>query len=265
MPPTPRRSYRIKSTDNSLSVPGRVTFPKGTYVPNPTSNYLSGERNRTVNYADVRAAELTGRDPYAMSTGTQASGLSGVQGSPFAMAPVSTPGYNPNMRGRGFTPFKGVPSSFYQSQVAPSPYNADMRGRGYPFAPSSVYGTDDSWFSPTAPAANPALAPGMVQTPIGTGSEEFMNTKFMQQNIANGTPFEKQLRWDPDRNKFVQIGKLINEGRLNVKTGRLGRKKRRGGDDEPAPVQMAQPAPVQPAQQYVQMPSIANAFVSFRA
>lgn len=61
---------------------------------------------------------------------------------------------------------------------------------------------------------------GGVQTAIGTGSAEFMNTGFMQKNIANNTPFMQQLRWDSKKKKFVKIGDLVRQGRLDLKTGR---------------------------------------------
>jgi hypothetical protein len=78
---------------------------------------------------------------------------------------------------------------------------------------------------------NGVSSDGSVTNALGTGSEEFMNTKFMKKNLEQGTAFENQLRWDPDRKKYVQIGKLIAEGRLNPrdKNARLSRRKRGGG------------------------------------
>lgn len=84
---------------------------------------------------------------------------------------------------------------------------------------------------------------GQVTTSIGTGSQEFMSTGFMQQNAAQGVGFYNQLRWDPVRGEYVQIGKLIREGRLDVRTGKLkkrGFKKRhnpnRAGQQQAEPV-----------------------------
>jgi hypothetical protein len=77
---------------------------------------------------------------------------------------------------------------------------------------------------------------GTVTNAAGTGSAEFMNTGFMQEYAANGTPFEKQLRWDPDRKKHVQIGKLIAEGKLDIRTGKMRRvQTRRGGSGGGSP------------------------------
>ncbi len=80
-------------------------------------------------------------------------------------------------------------------------------------------------------------AGGTVTNAAGTGSAEFMNTGFMQEYAANGTPFEKQLRWDEDRKKYVQIGKLIAEGKLDNRTGKMrrgGGNRRGGGGGSPA-------------------------------
>jgi LysM repeat protein len=49
------------------------------------------------------------------------------------------------------------------------------------------------------------------------GSAEFNNTGFMQRYNALGTPFLEQKRWDPTTHKFVSIGKLLKQGKLDLK------------------------------------------------
>jgi hypothetical protein len=73
--------------------------------------------------------------------------------------------------------------------------------------------------------------PGTVTNAAGTGSVDFMDTDFMQEYAAQETLLENQLRWDPQRKKYVKIGRLIAEGRLNVRdrNARLRRRKRGGG------------------------------------
>lgn len=68
---------------------------------------------------------------------------------------------------------------------------------------------------------------GMMETPVGTGSAEFMSTKFMQYNAEKNVPFLKQLRWDPERKKYVQIGTLLKEGKLDIRTGKTKKSKKR--------------------------------------
>ena len=80
-------------------------------------------------------------------------------------------------------------------------------------------------------------AQGQVTTGAGTGSAEFMNTRFMQRYAALGTPFLQQKRWDPSTRKFVSIGKLIKQGKLDLQghTHR-GKKKHGGGGQVATPV-----------------------------
>ncbi len=70
-------------------------------------------------------------------------------------------------------------------------------------------------------------------TEAGTGqtinSTEFTSTGFYQKYQEQGTSFENQLRWDPERKKYVKIGRLINEGRLDVRDRRAKLKRSKRG------------------------------------
>lgn len=94
----------------------------------------------------------------------------------------------------------------------------DLIASGYTFNPKT-----NSW----------NLA-GSVQNPGQTaaapaGNSAFMNTGFMQQYAAQGTAFENQKRWDESTGKFVRIGDLIRQGKLDLKTGKTITKKNKGG------------------------------------
>lgn len=94
----------------------------------------------------------------------------------------------------------------------------DLIASGYAFNPKT-----NSW----------NLA-GSVQNPGQTasapaGNSAFMNTGFMQQYAAQGTAFENQKRWDESTGKFVRIGDLIRQGKLDLKTGKTTAKGKRGG------------------------------------
>lgn len=309
MPPTANRSYRIKSTDSALTVPGRTTFPRGTYIS---------------------------RLPYAKSAGTPASGLAGVQGSAGAMYPIqrlaanvnqqqravqaanstgpyssapprlpgvnttgfTTPSYNPAtlaMRGRGYG--QPVPQRFEDGSIRypQQPYsvtsqgsnieNFAMRGRGYQPL-SSAYGTDDSWWRPTAPAtqtpsAAANLGPGQylnAQGAVSQGATPFGVNAFGERLDYAGNV------WNPETattdiygGRFVQPGETRwvrnNKGRLvKVEYGRNGQKRIvSGGKGQhkrlvaQRQAQAAQPQVVQPVQQTVQQPSIVSSMVTFRA
>jgi hypothetical protein len=92
-----------------------------------------------------------------------------------------------------------------------------------------------------------------IEAPAGSsagGNSEFMNTRFMQENQERGTGFYDQLRWDPQRKKYVKIGDLIRQGRLDVRTGKDIYKKRRGGGGRQQNVSgMARQRQVQPQEQ----------------
>ncbi len=99
MPPRPNqnRSYKVKKSDNALTLPGRTTFPQGSYVPSPALNIT----------------------PYQLGTGTQASGLSGQQGASSAMYPANQayPTYSMNLPPKvpkGFGVPAQIQSGFYQ-------------------------------------------------------------------------------------------------------------------------------------------------------
>ena len=55
----------------------------------------------------------------------------------------------------------------------------------------------------------------------GAGNSDFANTASQQAYAAAGTDFYHQKRWDPKTRKFVEIGKLIRQGRLNERTGKF--------------------------------------------
>lgn len=95
---------------------------------------------------------------------------------------------------------------------------------------------------------------GQVQTSVGTGEAGFMNTGFMQANAAAGTQFLDQLRWDPQRKKYVKIGQLLREGKLNIRDqqGNFRQQKRREREPEYVAPQEATNAGGTPTQQLSQ-------------
>jgi hypothetical protein len=128
---------------------------------------------------------------------------------------------------------------------------------GQPFTPKDFESEGYKWDGTRyvqgaiAPAATPAGSTPVV-TGIGTGSAEFMGTGFMQKNAANQTEFSRQLRWDPERKRYVQLGTLIKEGRLNVRDPRArlkGSKKGKQKVAAPVVVPVASNAPDTPTQQ----------------
>lgn len=93
---------------------------------------------------------------------------------------------------------------------------------------------------------------GQTTQAAGTGqtiqSTDFTNTGFYQQYQAQGTSFENQLRWDPERKQYIKIGRLINEGRLDPKDRRAKLKRSRRGRQESYEQQYFAPEPEAQAQ-----------------
>lgn len=57
------------------------------------------------------------------------------------------------------------------------------------------------------------------QKTAGPGNTDYSKTAAAQQYAANNTAFVDQKRWDPVSKKYVRIGDLINQGKLDVHTG----------------------------------------------
>lgn len=65
------------------------------------------------------------------------------------------------------------------------------------------------------------------------GNTDFMQTGFMQENAANNVSFSNQLRWDPSTGTYQKIGKLVQQGKLDLKTGKdIQKKKNKGGGQQ---------------------------------
>jgi len=153
-------------------------------------------------------------------------------------------------QGAGQTQFRdrGVPLDFYNvvkdiqnSTEAPTNVPANVLSaltiNGQAATPQSMIDNGYTFNQATQSwVLGGAQAAGSVTTGAGTGSAEFMNTGFMQRYAEKGTPFLQQKRWDPSTKKFVSIGKLIRQGKLDLQ-GRThkGKKKNNG----PAPVTVA--------------------------
>jgi hypothetical protein len=271
MPTQPgHRSYRMKKGDSALTVPNRVTFPQGTYINQPlnmSAGYGSSPFTQTNPY----------RQPYQMGTGTPASGISGNQGASSAMYPA----------GSSFYQNYNIPNTTMSSRPANSPYyqNYNIQSKFYPppgtdtFKTSGMGGVTQNQFDlvgsiltggqPNMQA--PPLQPGQYMNPLGAvqqGATPFGTNAYGERLDSSGNV------WNPDTaTTDIYGGKFIQEGAVTWERnsrGKLIRVKHMGGgkkkivagsgrNERPAP------RPQQSVQQTVQQPSIANAFVSFRA
>jgi hypothetical protein len=274
MPPRPPRPnpYRIQATDNALTVPGRTTFPKGTYISRPPT--------------------LSDRLPYSMSTGTQASGAVGIQGASAAMYPTQSqqqfmnlqaninqhqaaivqqpPVRQPLVGGASANVQFGSLGITNQQQAQAWALQQTQRQNLQSFVNTPYPGLN----LPTIPAAtSPSLMntlTGQMPAQPSQGAAPFGTNAYGERLDINGNV------WNPETatadiygGRFVQPGEKRwtrnKNGRLiQVQYGKNG-KKREVGKGEAKQRRAEQAAAAQPVQQTVSKPSIANEFVSFRA
>lgn len=91
-----------------------------------------------------------------------------------------------------------------------------MRGRGFgqdsPAGPMVM----GNWVEPTQPALDPTRPYGGFER-AGKDNTDYANTATARYYEAAGTPFLQQQRWDPQRRRFVSIGRLLRQGKLDLK------------------------------------------------
>ncbi len=210
MPKQPRRptSYQYKPGDNLSNLsnqygvteqqilqanPGGFPFSTGQVISIPS--HLPG-LNATSNLQNQPlqpAAQGYGLGPPRMT-----------QPYAYAASPAGTlPTLNPAAFAGGLaSPYQQQTDAavYQQSQTHPNPGLANRGNTGVPV----------TGFRGPAPmdAGLQAAANGGV-LPSKTGNSDFMNTKFMQEYAANGTPLERQLRWDPKTKKYITVGRWL--------------------------------------------------------
>jgi hypothetical protein len=137
--------------------------------------------------------------------------------------------------------------------------------------PSSAYGTDDSWYRTTAQtqAARQAelrIQNGTMNPPTaGTlaqgdfyGYERDPETGRSVRVVKNAatSSFLKELRWDPQRKKYVSIGTLLKQGKLDLKGNWRKKSNRQRQTDSHSN---------KPPQQTQQDFTLSNSLISFNA
>jgi hypothetical protein len=59
--------------------------------------------------------------------------------------------------------------------------------------------------------------PAQAAQPAPANNSDYANTRAAQEYAKNGTPFLDQMRWDPQRKKYVSLGRLIKQGKLDIR------------------------------------------------
>jgi hypothetical protein len=100
----------------------------------------------------------------------------------------------------------------------------DANPGGYPFSQGQTVSIPQYVHTPTTPQASNPTQSGF--TPAGADNTDYSNTRAAQVYAAAGTPFLKQQRWDPQAKKYVSIGKLLKQGKLDLQGNWNKRSKR---------------------------------------
>jgi hypothetical protein len=130
-----------------------------------------------------------------------------------------------------------------------------MAAAGYVLDPATK-----TWNKPGGEAATP---PGTYDptkpfggfSPAGSDNTDYANTAAARAYAAAGTPFLQQQRWDPQARRYVSLGKLLKQGKLDLQ-GNWHRRRRGGGGGGGRQAQQAQAA-----QDY----TLANSMINFSA
>jgi hypothetical protein len=189
--------------------------------PNP-SQFLQPVQVRpnlnTANSFNGWTAQQASVQSQSQARAFQQQGLQQYQNSERGTAPTGSPSTT-SLAGANsfFNPATGVPNATEMlSRIA----NGEMQN----LTPAQAEAIDNLLGISSAPVTTTAA--GSNQQIANT---DFTNTGFYQQYQAQGTSFENQQRWDPERKKYVKIGQLINEGRLDVRDRNARLRRPRGG------------------------------------
>lgn len=229
--PTPYslESYQVKPNDNDLSqVANNLNVPLQQLVDNnngsktlpPTGSFISVNPavNPNQTGAPVTGSFISGSGQ--VNTSNAAMNQSFVSSQPTGtFAPTATLKWEviglQNGISRGQLP-PTVTAAAAQQLINPNTGQTftqqDWESEGYVRDANGNYAKPAS----TTPTATPAAPSAFSQTAAA------------QQYAAQNTAFTEQMRWDPKRGRYVKIGQLLREGKLNLydQQGNFRRRKR---------------------------------------
>jgi len=271
-PPPIYRPRPINPFDNA-STTGLFSNPNGTYIANPfpTTGAIGGTGAYGAMLPQVRAGPFpslpnqfggVGGVPYGPQQETQfqyGNALAQATGAaaPFGYGPVwqnkrlaqgtpqILPNYKDSERGAPAVKYSGFErGSYSQSEYGtagvtnPSVLNSMARRIAanpaeYENLSPAQKEAIDRLIQVRSGQGGPGGTPGAGQF---YGYERNKETGRSERVVksSSDSDFSKELRWDPDRGKYVQIGKLMKEGKLD-KYGGWHKKKKGGGGGRRSP------------------------------
>lgn len=223
-------SYQVKPNDNDLSqVANNLNVPLQTLVDNnngiktlpPTGSYI------TVNPPAGTGSFVSGSGQ--VNTGNAALNQSYVSrpasvddrprnaGSPFAVQQMLNSGIDPQI----ISPAAAAQMIDPNTGAPISPQTLAALG----YAKNPTTGNYEKTATTAASSSTPAPA---------AAPSAFSQTAAAQQYAAQNTAFTEQMRWDPKRGRYVKIGQLLREGKLNLYDQQGNFRQRRGRNREEA-------------------------------
>lgn len=237
-------------TGQNIVVPQPITFQERTHS---TIKGIAAGVVNAFNAYDPSQYQTPLEAQYAGQYPTRPDYLTprGVMGQPWAAEAYNAPVLDANGRPIGLHGTFGqtIDLTQPQPQYIPNNYNVAQRGRGYGPAPTvttnNTYGgagVPPVGYGPQqfAPQQAPNYGPGYVPTagaivnaypwlagtqPTATpntsnaaavSAGDYANTKAAQYYDANNVPLMKQLRYDPQTRKYVSVGRLLRQGKLDL-------------------------------------------------
>jgi hypothetical protein len=213
--------FHAKRAATKNFVPGDLEFLPGQQNRNEMMQLLGMGVQLTDNYFAQKRGEkgiVLPSDPYFWTRG----GMN-IPGIDFLWNPDQYPAgsdkWNTTANQREAAQAAGTWWPTYGRARPISPAD-NVTTTGLPVNPNGTYFTPQ--FQP--PAYLPqAYTPPPQQTFFNTGgpqNTDYSQTASAQRYASRGTRFEDQERWVPGEG-YVKIGKLIKQGRLDVKTGKF--------------------------------------------
>lgn len=231
-------SYQVKPEDNDLAqVANSLNVPLQQLVDNnngsktlpPTGSFISV--NPAVN------PNQTG----APVTGSFISGSGQVNTSNAAMnqSYVSRPASVDDRPRNAGSPFavQQMLNSGIDPQIISPAAAAQMidPNTGAPISPQTLAALGYAKNPTTGNYEKTATTAASSSTPAPAAAPSaFSQTAAAQQYAAQNTAFTEQMRWDPKRGRYVKIGQLLREGKLNLYDQQGNFRQRRGRNREEA-------------------------------
>ena len=227
--PKKKTPYIYQSGDDPLKVAERYgTTPQELLAANPGGFPFSTGQTINIPQAYEYRQPVT-TTPAQNNVGNFIPSATGTFLGGNLSAPTVNTGYTAIAPAAGVGGGRGtiLPSNPTGSITSP---NLDMRGRGYQAPAATPAGQTGSFLSGSGQNVASYYNQNIMALNTTTtapvtpdfsnndpGNTDYSNTRAAREYAAAGTAFVNQMRWDPQRKKYVSIGRLLKQGKLDLK------------------------------------------------